>query len=180
MSYLVRFEHDGEVNVDDVATAEEAVARVRALHESGNPTGRVFREVAVRVETVVHVSIDDAPVPAPAVVETAPDVPASAQAPEEVAADEVVVDEAPAGEVATADEVAAAHEVAAADESPAEGDDTDTSLWDEVDDLPPVELPPLPAFFDEPDEPEVAEEQPVQAPPPPPRRAVTAVDFVAR
>lgn len=167
MSHVVRYRDDDGELIEDATSLEEALARLQELHQAGNSSGRIYREVPVRVQTVVHVSVDD---PTGEPVESKP-----AQASPEPAAPAPEAPEAAASEaeaVVEAQSDVEADEPTVADVAAEHALDADAAATDTEDALAPVELPPLPAFFDEPDD---------AAPPPPaPRRAVAAVDFVAR
>lgn len=162
MSHVVRYQDDDGEQLEDHTSLEDALARLQELHEVGNPTGRVYREVPVRVQTVVHVSVEETP-SAPVVTQDARVATEPvATAPEPVAEEPVVVEPEPVA--------------AEAADSVDEVDETTVAQVAAEATLAPVELPPLPAFFDEPDD----APPPPPAPAPAPRRAVTAVDFVAR
>lgn len=59
MSHVVLYQDaDGE-RIEEFDGVDLALARLQELHESGNTSGRVYREVPVKVETVVKVTLGD-------------------------------------------------------------------------------------------------------------------------
>lgn len=176
MSHVVRYQDDDGEQLEDLTSLEDALARLQELHEVGNPTGRVYREVPVRVQTVVHVSVDETP-SAPVVTQDSR-VATEPVSTEPVATEAELVAAEPVVEPVAAEPVRVEPEPVAAEpvDSVEEVDETTVEQVAAEATLAPVELPPLPAFFDEPDD----APPPPPAPAPAPRRAVTAVDFVAR
>ena len=59
MDHVLLYTEDDAERVEDLSSLDAAVARLQELHESGNTTGRIYREVPVKVETVVRISVDE-------------------------------------------------------------------------------------------------------------------------